>query len=222
MNALKLNLSKTSEDNQLQPVLKSKKINIFEKMEKRYGFKIDSYVMICEDKRNGENGFSDGFNYKFGIIAPCEARDRMVNGFIISNYCISSLDELYEATNTGFNSINHKINNFTKKGKPYKTLIPVILISYKRKTYSFRVDNNIIREFFWDTEKSIQNSTNSDELKLIEKRYLQHIEFLQYFYAPFKSKLNGNMWIKLYLEKANAGKGEMLISEYLEWKTANN
>ena len=33
MNALKLNLSKTSEDNQLQPVLKSKKINIFEKME---------------------------------------------------------------------------------------------------------------------------------------------------------------------------------------------
>jgi hypothetical protein len=221
MKALNSKETTVNQSSLLQSVLKKEKVNIFEKMEKRYGFKMDYHVMICEDRRQGENGYPDCLSYKFGMIPPYDAIDRQKGRFSVTNSCVSSLNELYEVTQTGFNSIKHPTNKKVKKGEPYTILIPVIQISYKRKTYSFRVDNEIIREFFWDTETIIEGSSNKDELKIIERRFLEHMEYLQYFYAPLKSKLSPNLWIKLYFEKAHAGKAKMLISEYLEWKSDN-
>ena len=221
MKALNSNLSKANQSNQLQPVLKSKKINIFEKMEKRYGFKIDCSVMICEDKQYGENGFPDGLTYKYGMIPPSVAISRVKGRYTVENSCISSLDELYKVTKTGFYSKKHPINKEIKKGEPFTSLIPVILISYKRTTCSFRVDNNYIRDFFLNTESMNKGKASKEKLKLVERRFLEHMEFIQYFYAPSKSSLSPGLWLRIFQEKIQVGKSGLLHSEYLEWKSAN-
>jgi len=128
---------------------------------------------------------------------------------------------LYKVTKTGFYSKKHPINKKVKNGDPFISLIPVILISYKRTTYSFRVDNNFIRDFFWNTESMNKRKASKEKLKLAERRFLEHMEFIQYFYAPSKSSLSPGLWLRIFQEKIQAGKGGLLHSEYLEWKSAN-
>lgn len=98
MKSSNLNVAQVNESNQLQPVLESEKNDIFEKMEKCYGFKMDFSVLICEDRQFGENGISEGFTYKFGMVPRDDAISRMKGGYNVCTSCVSFLDELYEIT----------------------------------------------------------------------------------------------------------------------------
>lgn len=81
--------------------------------------------------------------------------------------------------------------------------------------YSFRVDNPMIREMFYDSE--CINSNNDGEgideelQKGLDHRLKEHNEYLDYFY---KSK--GWTWIKLWFEKCENGDKKLLHSEYLD------
>lgn len=194
---------------QLQPELKNETTNVFECMEKRYGFKLNNNVLICEAK------LTNGIN----MITPDEAIRRIKGVYNIENSTISNLDELYRTTITGFNSGEHPINKKVKEGEPLISLIPVISISYNGITQLFNVDNHIVCEFFYDTEDLMEGSISEEDMKLIDRRYLEHIEYLQYFCAPSKSSLSPWLWFKIDDEKFNHGKRDMLHSEYLEWKS---
>ena len=108
-----------------------------------------------------------------------------------------------------------------KNGEPYVSLIPIILISSKRTTYSFRVDNNIIGDFFRDTESINNGKYGKEKSVYLDRRFLEQKEFLEYFYPDSKSSLSPELWLYIYQEKIQNGKGGLLHSEYLQLKSTN-
>lgn len=80
---------------------------------------------------------------------------------------------------------------------------------------SFRVDNPMIREMFYDGH--ILNTNNDGEgitkehLEKMNYRLKEHNEYLDYFFSQ-----KGWTWIKLWFEKCDNGHKELLHSEYLE------
>ena len=127
----------------------------------------------------------------------------------------------------------------------FTQLIPCVLISYKdgrnlskkereinrecgemnskgEITFSFRVDNPLIREMFFDTQCLMSNNSGdgiSEELQEgMDKRLKEHKEYLDYFFSG-----KGWIWIKLWFEKCGitlntSGENHkhLLHSEYLE------
>lgn len=127
----------------------------------------------------------------------------------------------------------------------FTNLVPCVLIDFKDKrnlskeeneinrqigelnsdgeiSFSFRVDNPLIREMFFDTECLMTNNSGdgiSEKLQEgIDRRHKEHKEYLDYFYSG-----SGWSWIKLWFEKCggmlntedNSHK-HLLHSEYLE------
>jgi len=97
-----------------------------------------------------------------------------------------------------------------------------LIIHCKRKAFFFRVDNVIIRELFNDTKLIAEGRLNEDEKESLNRRYLAQKEYLNYCYAPLKSNLSLELWLNIDSEKSRAGKGNMLHSEYLDWKRTEN
>jgi hypothetical protein len=220
MRTLNSNVTMVNQSNHIQSVSNEKKTHLIKVMEKRYGIRIGKGVFVCEDRIISEIGLPDSLIFKYGIIPPEMQNDRWISTDIMSSKDITSLNDIYHLSNAGYNSKSHPINQNKKDGEKLTRLIPIILIHCKKRAYFFRLDNAIIRQLFIDTE-SVIDGINDDEDESLNRRYLEQKEYINYFYAPLKSKLSPNLWIKLYFEKAHAGKAKMLISEYLEWKSDN-
>jgi hypothetical protein len=212
--------SLVNNSSQLQPELKNETTNVFECMEKRYGFKLNNHVLICENRDRTERGvLPDCFVYRMQMIPPHIAIKRIKGVYNIENSTICNLDELYMATITGFNSREHPINKNAKENECIISLIPVISITRENITHIFQVDNHIIREFFYDTEDLMEGSISEENMKSINRRFLEHLEFLEYLFATPKSILSPKLWFDIYNEKFTHNKVDMLHSEYLEWKS---
>jgi hypothetical protein len=213
------NIKKTmvTQNNHIQSVSNDKKNHLIEMIEKRYGIRIAKGVFVCEDRMNGVLGLPDSFIFKYRVIPPDIVLDSLISTSIISNIEISSLNDIYQLTNAGFNAKAHPINQNKKDGEKLTSLIPVVLIHCNKIAYFFRLDNVIIRQLFSDT-KSVIDGIKECKNESLKKRFLEQKEYLNYCYSTLKSDLSLELWLNINAEKSSAGKGNMLHSEYLEWK----
>ena len=211
----------------------------------RFTFKNDDRisVIVCEDRRKNDYNLPDCIVFKWGVIPPDDCIDRQVEILDLKLKDVNSLNDIYTLTKSGFNSRLHKVNNGVRKSFEYlsneydgihnipsdikdelfekeKLLIPVILIRPMKGrdyTLSFRVDNPIIREMFYDTESEIDGykehskSSLKEYKKEVDRRKEEHDEYIDYF---FKKKRGGD-WIETYFKKCKEGKKDLLHREYL-------
>ena len=178
---------------------------------KRYGIKIQQFVIICDESKL--NRMDSTYN-NLSFITPRCVLAAQVQLLTLRNLHFNSIDELYRVTKTGQYSKEHKVNQDERDWQSVKKLIPVILIRYKRKTYSFLLTNQIIREIFEDTLLNIKNSLSNEDRELVDRRFLKQKEYLDYCFAPYKSNLSCDLWIRVHNHKLQSNQGHMLHSEY--------
>lgn len=188
---------------------------------KRYGFKIQQLILICDELKLKNEGWPQSSLYHLSAVRPDNLLPCHVDVTLLRYINVDSIEEFYKVTNTGTYSKEHRVNQNIKDCESIKRLIPIILICYKRKTLAFQLNNQIVREFFDDTELLMGNPLSDEERSLIDRRFLEHKEYLKYFFAPFKNKLNSEMWIKIYYDKLNSNNGNLLHSEYLKRRNSD-
>lgn len=210
-----INKTKTSKTT-IKEVNTKENCPFIKKTNKRYGFKIKQLIVICDELKLKKLGWQnvDVFNLK--IVPQNCVQNSQVDTIDLTNFSFDSLDEFYQMTNTGYYSYNHILNKELNNSKSIISLIPVIQIHYKRKTYSFQLNNRFVEQFFEDTLLLMSYPLSDEERSIIDKRFLEHKEYLEYFFHTKNCESYSKWWIDVFYHKLISNNNNMLHSEHIE------
>jgi hypothetical protein len=222
MKKFNLNVTTVNQSNLLQPVLKSDKCQLVQLVEKRYGVKILQEMYTTKESYNGYGQTPDWIDYVYSYFSTRMELRVIQPEFYMKDLDFKSLFGLYRMTDTmEFSHKNHKNDIYRTYNTPMAYLIPVILVKYKKSTIAFRTDNKIITEMFEDTGAIISGNLTQEEISDIDKRQKHQIEYIEYAYSGIEYRTGCRNWEKIFWEKFYLDKGDMLHSEYLEWKSVH-
>ena len=174
---------------------------LFRLVEKRYGIKIEPFFCICEDRTksgiiDNELFVPDSILFMNSSMCPEECAKTIVGRFDPTIHKINTVNSIYELTKTGRNSAKHPKNdglsseNGSKLESGFRLLIPILFMSVKKRTYGLRLDNHIIRELLFDTEKILNGDKDRPELssedleKEMKDKLKDQKEMIKYMFGP--------------------------------------
>lgn len=133
---------------------------LFEMMEVLFGLEVEALMLICQEGETlwgNKYMLPDSVVYAINSMDPDDCLRRAVKTIKSTEFNFTSVSSIYEQTSSGFNSIEHPINNgLNWCDAEFKRLIPVVLLTMVDVTLSFRLDNRIIRELFFLSEEVLE------------------------------------------------------------------
>ena len=161
-----------------QPETVQEPKHLFREVEKRYNITIDDEVLIGIHHEVREGGIID---YTIEDVFSIEEDFDKEN---IGNKPLTSLNEIYKLTGSGYYSYSNPYNILFSDGSNHIILIPIITISRGSRSISFWIDDKFFRELFFDTEwimnvdKYFDDSTPEEIEEELKNKYNKQLNRL--------------------------------------------
>ena len=136
---------------------------LFRLMEERYGIQIIDEVMVGIDRICKYDPTSPN-SYQVAVLTADQTMDNIVEVVDVKDNDIKTVDDIYDITSTGYNSVNHSSNFGKTKQTGMNTLIPIIIIVREEIVYYTKLDNKYLRDIFYDSELILNGDEDNPTL----------------------------------------------------------